>query len=308
MFNFFNRFIKLMADNNKTVDKMLCFLLFVSLTSLVFIAPAQGDATPIESTPLATPKIQHGIQQPLAGAVDDYLVSEKLDGVRGYWDGQRLLSRSGRLINPPAWFIEHFPGFALDGELWLGRGKFEQMSGLSRRKQPVDEAWRDVKFMVFDLPTHPQPFMERYAIACDLLNGVSPYLAVVEQKSLADTAALTEFYETVISGGGEGLMLHRKQAYYQVGRNDHIIKLKPFYDAEAKVLAHLPGKGEFSGLLGSILVRNSAGQEFKIGSGFTLSERREPPAIGSTVTYQYSGYTQTGLPRFASFLRQRDVD
>ncbi len=277
----------------------------VVLLSLCGLSCRSAQAGTVRSEPTRAPQIQQGVQQPLSGEVRDYLVSEKLDGVRGYWDGQRLLSRSGRVINTPDWFTAGFPAFALDGELWMGRGRFEQISGLARKAVPEDESWRAVRFMVFDLPTHPQVFSERYAIARAELAGLSPYLQVLEQTSLADAAQLQALYQDVIAGGGEGLMLHRKQAHYRAGRSDNLIKLKPFQDAEAVVVAHLPGKGQFSGLLGALLVRTAAGQEFRLGSGFTLTERHNPPPVGSTVTYRYSGYTQNGIPRFARFFRLR---
>ena len=54
--------------------------------------------------------------------IKDYWVSEKLDGVRGYWTGKALFTRSGNLLSPPEWFIENWPKTAMDGELWSERG------------------------------------------------------------------------------------------------------------------------------------------------------------------------------------------
>lgn len=283
-------------------------LLLIAVAQDVSWAQEPSFAQTADPAARRPPPIQQGVQTELADEVSAYLVSEKLDGVRGYWDGQHLLSRSGREIKTPDWFVAGFPDYPLDGELWIARGLFEQVSALARRSEPDDHEWRAVKLMVFDLPAHPQVFAERYRIARGELDGVSPYLQVIEQKSLANAAALDALFDSVVQGGGEGLMLHRKDAHYRVGRSAHVVKLKPFYDAEAKVLAHLPGRGQLSGLLGSVLVRNVAGQEFKIGSGFSLAERRAPPVVGSTITYRYSGYTKNGVPRFARFLRVRDAE
>ncbi len=249
--------------------------------------------------------IQLAVEQQVDAPVSEYLVSEKLDGVRGYWDGTQLFTRSGRLISTPPWFTRGFPDYALDGELWMGRETFEQMSSLIRSKHPNQELWREVKFMVFDLPTHSQVFAERYAIARRELAASSSYLSVIEQKHFASVQALDTWFSHVIEQGGEGLMLHHNQSLYLSGRNKDVIKLKPLYDAEARVIAHQEGQGKFDGMLGALVVETPSGIRFKLGTGFSMSERRHPPEIGSMVTYQYSGLTQKGTPRFASFLRIR---
>jgi len=249
--------------------------------------------------------IQLAVEQRADAPVSEYLVSEKLDGVRGYWDGTQLFTRSGRLISTPQWFTYGFPDYALDGELWMGRGTFEQISSLIRSKHPSQELWREVKFMVFDLPSHRQVFAERYAVARRELATRSVYLSVIEQKEFASVQALDTWFSHVIEQGGEGLMLHHNQSLYLSGRNKDVIKLKPLYDAEARVVGHQEGQGKFNGMLGALVVETPSGIRFKLGTGFTVSERRHPPEVGSMVTYQYSGLTQKGTPRFASFLRVR---
>ncbi|ABV37246.1 ATP dependent DNA ligase [Shewanella sediminis HAW-EB3] len=252
--------------------------------------------------------IQLAVEKRAEAPISEYLVSEKLDGVRGYWDGTQLFTRSGRLISAPQWFTRGFPDYALDGELWMGRGTFEQISSLIRSKHPKQERWREVKFMVFDLPSHSQVFTERYAIAKNELANNSIYLSVIEQKRFDSVQALDTWFSRVIEQGGEGLMLHHNQSLYLSGRNRDVIKLKPLYDAEARVVAHQEGQGKFNGMLGALVVETPSGIRFKLGTGFTVSERRHPPKIGSIVTYQYSGLTQKGTPRFASFLRVRFME
>lgn len=244
-------------------------------------------------------------QSKIAGSITEYLVSEKLDGVRGVWDGKQLLTRTGRAIIVPDWFINKFPDYPLDGELWMGRGTFEQMSGLARRKIAVEKEWHKVIFMVFDFPQNEVDFGKRYQIFEKKLANVSPYLKVIKQKQVSSLDELDIWFEQVVNLGGEGLMLHHQTSFYIAGRNRDLIKLKPLYDAEATVIEHLPGKGKFNGLLGALLVETPKGLRFKIGTGFTLEDRRHPPEVGAMVTYQYSGLTQKGTPRFASFLRVR---
>lgn len=236
-----------------------------------------------------------------------YWVSEKLDGVRAYWDGSRLITRGGHPIAAPDWFTASFPTIPLDGELWMGRGAFETLSGTVRRLEPDHDAWRAVSYRVFDLPGMDAPFGERLAALERLLaDSPNPQIAPVEQFRVADHADLMARLETVVAAGGEGLMLHRDDAPYRAGRSDDLIKVKPYLDAEARVIAHLPGKGKYEGMLGALLVEEPSGQRFRLGTGFSDAERRSPPPIGSRVTFKYHGRTRNGIPRFASFLRVRE--
>lgn len=237
-----------------------------------------------------------------------YWVSEKLDGVRGYWDGRVLMSRTGTPINAPDWFVAGLPDTALDGELWLGRRRFDELAGLLRRKEVVDEDWRAVRFMIFDLPQSPLDFDQRLAHLRTIIAEVGvPWLQLIEQFRVDSVDALYAELERVVALGGEGLMLHKGSARYHGMRNDDLLKLKPVYDAEATVLAWLPGRGRLEGMMGSLLVETVDGIRFRLGTGFSDAERSNPPPVGSVVTYQYSGFTPAGIPRFARFLRVREA-
>ena len=234
-----------------------------------------------------------------------YLISEKLDGVRALWDGSQLKFRSGRTVAAPAWFLAKLPKTPLDGELWLARGKFDALSGMVRKTQPVDQEWEQVRYMVFELPDGAGDFSERAARIKLIVRGInSPHVAGVEQFRVATPAALRDRLDSVVAQGGEGLMLHLANAPYVTGRNPALLKLKKVADAEAQVVAHVPGKGKFKGVLGALDVKTEDGQRFKLGTGFNDEQRRNPPAVGSTVTYSYRDTTPSGKPRFASFLRE----
>lgn len=239
--------------------------------------------------------------------VTQYLVSEKLDGVRAIWDGNTLRSRAGNTINAPAWFLAGLPETPLDGELWMGRGKFEQVSAAVRREQPNDEEWRQIRYMIFELPEARGTFAQRAGRIRELAQQAGvPWLQAVEQFLVEDRGALNRRMREVVKAGGEGLMLHRADALYETGRSDSLLKLKPWEDAEAVVVEHLPGKGKYGGMLGALRVQMPDGRKFSIGTGFTDAQRRSPPGIGATVTYRYRGLTNKGLPRFASFMRVRE--
>jgi DNA ligase-1 len=242
------------------------------------------------------------------GGIDvaHYWVSEKLDGVRAHWDGRQLRFRSGNVIQAPAWFIAALPQHAVDGELWLGRGTFEQLSGIVRRETPDDAEWRRVRYMLFELPDAPGTFTERMVRLKALATGRAPWLRVVEQFRVGDDRALQAKLGEVVRGGGEGLMLHRADAIYETGRSAALLKLTPWLDAEARVVAHLPGKGKFAGMLGALRVEMPNGRRFALGGGFSDAQRRSPPPIGAQVTYRYRELTRQGIPRFARFLRLRE--
>jgi len=239
--------------------------------------------------------------------VTRYLVSEKLDGVRAVWDGSILRFRSGREINAPRWFVDALPKRPLDGELWIARGKFERLSGIVRKDVPDDNEWRQVRYMIFELPGAPGSFRERAEAMRETVRQANiPWLREIEQFSVVDRNSLKKRMNEVVKGGGEGLMLHRADALYETGRSDTLLKMKPWDDAEAVVIGHVPGKGKNAGMLGALRVRTADGREFSIGTGFIDAQRREPPPIGATVTYRYRELTNTGMPRFASFLRVRN--
>lgn len=240
--------------------------------------------------------------------LSDYWVSEKLDGVRAYWNGEQLISRGGNKIQAPDWFLRGFPVEPMDGELWMGRGRFADVSAAARRQHPNADEWRQIKLMVFDLPADKRIFDRRLESMRKLIQDAnSPYLAMIEQYRLGNHRALMEELDRVLAKGAEGLMLHRGSSFYVSGRSDDLLKVKRYEDAEALVLAHLPGQGKYRGHMGALLVRTPDGREFKLGSGFSDLERAKPPPLGAWVTYKFYGLTSKGLPRFASFLRIRQL-
>lgn len=239
--------------------------------------------------------------------IGDYWVSEKLDGVRGHWTGHQLLSRSGRVIPAPHWYTDGWPETPMDGELWMEHGAFEQVSGIVRSQRTDDADWRRVQFMLFDLPAHGGDFSARVAAMEALVRDADiAWLQMIPQQRMSDADALTELLDAVVDAGGEGLMLHHHRAHYRAGRSGDLLKLKRWDDAEARVIAHLPGQGRLDGVMGALLVERPDGRRFRLGSGFTDAQRRDPPPLGSRVTYRYSGLTASGLPRFAHYHRQRE--
>jgi DNA ligase-1 len=242
------------------------------------------------------------------GGVDlsQYWVSEKYDGVRGWWDGRQLWTRGGQRIQAPDWFTWGWPETPMDGELWAGRGGFEHASKTVRAERSTDAAWRRMRYLVFDLPASTSTFDERVPALRELVARIDqPWVVAVRQFKVSDEAELQAALRDVISRNGEGLVLHRGDTFYRAGRGAGLFKLKPFEDAEARVIAIQPGRGQFAGMMGALRVRTPEGREFAIGSGFSHAQRCAPPAVGAWITYRFRGQTSTGLPRFAVFLRER---
>lgn len=238
--------------------------------------------------------------------VRDYWISEKLDGVRGRWDGHQLWARSGAAIDPPRWFTEHWPAQPMDGELWIARGRFDAISTLVRTPGRGGETWRGVNFMVFDLPADGDRFEQRVLHMRALIGHAGvPWLRAIPQFRLPGKAQLDARLKAVVAAGGEGLVLQHRDARYGVGRSDTLLKYKPYDDAEARVIAYTAGQGKYTGQLGALIARRPDGLQFRIGSGLSDDDRAHPPPIGSHVTYRYNGLTAKGTPRFARFLRIR---
>ncbi len=239
-----------------------------------------------------------------------YWVSEKYDGVRAYWDGKRLISRQGNEFHPPQWFVADFPKIALDGELWLGRDQFDRLSGIVRKRKPISSEWLQVRYMVFDLPEQAGNFDQRLSTMRSM-TGYPEWLKMAEQWRIANEAELLSQLAVFVKAKAEGLMLHNGHSHYLAKRSNDLLKLKPSFDMEGTVMAYQEGKGKYSGMMGALWIEaflaNTKGevikQLFKLGSGFTDYEREHPPEIGSEITFQYSGLTSQGKPRFARFLR-----
>jgi DNA ligase-1 len=224
------------------------------------------------------------------------------------WDGSALRFRSGQPIHAPDWFVAALPKEALDGELWMGRKTFERLSGIVRKEQPVDEEWRQVRYMVFELPGAAGDFTARISRMRGIVAAAQvSWLGMVEQFRVADRQALQRRLDEVVRGGGEGLMLHRADAPWLTGRNDALLKLKPLKDAEARVVAYVDGHGKFAGMVGALEVEAPDGRRFRIGSGLSDELRRHPPSIGTVITYRYRDLTASGQPRFATYWRVRDL-
>ncbi len=272
-------------------------LIAAGMTGFYPLYDARADMVPMVM-------LANNYQQGLS--LEHYWMSEKLDGIRAYWTGEYLLTRKGKKIYAPEWFIRNLPAFPVEGELWAGRGAFNQVQKTVFDHKPDTDGWKEIRFMAFDLPDEEGFYLTRYKKLKRVVEGIgSVYLKCVEQQAITDEVTLLASLDLLIDRGGEGIMLRRFDRPYRTGRSNDLVKLKKYQDADAQVIGYKPGNGKFSGMLGSVLVVTDDGHRFYIGSGLTDDLRHTPPPLGSIITYRFNGYTGNGLPRFARFLRVR---
>lgn len=237
--------------------------------------------------------------------ISGWMMSEKLDGIRAFWNGKELLTRQNKIINAPKWFTQNLPPFALDGELWTKRGDFENIQSIVMDKFP-HAAWSEIKYMIFEVPrtkgdfalrlSHAKKYRDKHQIG---------HVEIIEQTVCQDAKELDKFLHTIVAKGGEGVIIKDGSKEYFEGRSSSVLKVKLSQDMEAKVIGYKAGSGKFTGMMGSLQVQMSDGVQFFIGSGFSDEQRKNPPKIGDIVTFKYFGFTKNAIPKFASFLRVR---
>src|SRR5882724_5628770 len=272
-----------------------------------------GGALPQKPVKQAADGEEQGAGPPLllaeswdnAADLSGWWMSEKLDGVRAYWDGGQFLSRQGNFFHAPDWFVQGLPEIPLDGELWIDRKKFQRTVSIVRRQDKSD-LWNEVRFLIFDAPAANGGFEERLAFLKDALaKGTAKFALQHAHERCKSLEALRAELSRIESLQGEGLMLRQPDSKYVAGRSNTLLKVKTFHDAEAVVVGHQAGAGRHKGRMGALLVRLSNGTDFAIGTGFSDRERENPPAVGAAVTFRYQELSEAGVPRFPSWVGVR---
>ncbi len=249
------------------------------------------------------------VMQPLVykegSDLSGWLMSEKLDGVRAYWDGKRLMSKNGVQFNPPETFTKNFPNFEVEGELWAGRNTFEKTISIVMQKD-AHVGWLELKFAIFDAPKVSGGFEDRLNKA-KLWFGRHPseFAFIIEHKPATSDEYLQNELKMIENVGGEGIILRRSGSPYTYGRSKDVLKLKSYSDMEAVVVGHLGGEGRNAGRMGALLVELPHDKtRFKIGSGFSDEVRENPPPVGTVITLKHYGFYKSGIPKYPSYLHE----
>ena len=271
--------------------------LFLSLLIpfCLLVAPFTALAAAPE---LQTPETYHGNE-----SITGWSMSEKLDGIRGYWDGQRLLSKEGTPIHAPSWFTAHFPPFELDGELWAGRGHFETVLSTVLDETP-SLGWRTISYNIFEVPHTPGDFPTRLARAQKWFREhEADHVQIIPQITCTGHEHVQHFLKKIAKDAGEGVIIKDPAIPYRDGSEQRVLKIKHIDYMDGTVIGHTPGKGKYTGLMGSLTLKLKNGMVFNLGTGFSMNERHDAPRIGAIVTFKHYGFSKSGKPRFASFVK-----
>ena len=274
------------------------------------------------------------------GKVDPkgWLISEKFDGYRACYDHSKkgFFSRQNKPFNAPDWFIQAMPPRLVDGELWIGRNMFQEM-GTVRKKVPVDEEWLNITFQVYDMPDHPGTFQERLKELKRIVkltksrwnlrrkdyeypfNKLECPVVVAKQIIVKSDSHLDKVYQEIIKAGGEGIMLKDPESSYEGKRSNYLLKYKPNFDEEAIIVGYKPGQGKYTGMLGGFMCKPLINHDTYMSidedtdHSFTISgmddeiraKYLKTHPIGTIISYEHSGKTDKGKPRFGRYTRIR---
>ena len=236
--------------------------------------------------------------------IDNWLMSEKLDGIRAYWDGKEFRSKNGNKIYAPSWFLDNLPPFELDGELWTKRDDFENIQNIVLDINPSSK-WEEITYNIFEVPNAKGNFEERLKkLEQWLVKNPSKNIKIIPQIKCKNQEHLEIYLKELLDKKAEGIILKNPNKDYFQGRSDDILKVKKFFDDEGIVIAQNYKNGKFKSL--KIELKNKV--VFNLGGGFSNQQRLNPPQIGDIITFKYYGFTKNQKPKFASFLRIRNKE
>lgn len=223
-----------------------------------------------------------------------------------------------------------------DGELLTYTGNKVDIFDVVQSKLTTRAGMPDFKFMVFDnWANQDWPYVDRNeSIEAYFGNNSPKRVEHVQQKLLHNEEEVLDYEAEQLALGWEGIMLRSLDGHYKNGRSTTregiLLKLKRFFDAEAKVVAiheqlHNANEATINelgytersshkanmhgmGVLGKLTVR-WGDVEFDVGTGFNDDQRSRywtDDIIGKTITFKYQSLGQTGKPRFPVFRGFRD--
>jgi len=218
-------------------------------------------------------------------------ISEKLDGVRAYWNGKKMYFKDGTEMHPPPGFVVDFPPVPLDGELWAGRQNFYEVA--KAVKSTEVEAWRDVKYLVFDTTQSQMKYEERMEFINKYIPANHSNISQIDIWRCKSNDDLMYVLAQVEQNGGEGIILRKPQSYYYEQMS--FFKLERYDDDDAMVVENLNDSK-------AMKCRLSNGKEFVLPTP-TIDPL---PAPESIITFRYLAMSkQDNIPTCTSLLRIR---
>ena len=230
----------------------------------------------------------------------------------------------------------------IDGELWAGRDNF-QLMGIVRKKVPIPEEWLNIQYQVYDITNIEGGFVDRLKKLKKIVDftgkswsirlkneefyipegvEIPPPLVFATQKRITSESMMKSFYKDIIDNGGEGIMIKHPLSTYENGRSNYMLKYKPAFDREAEIIDYKMGDPEskYKGMLGSFICRPLKNHDTYMSVDeddnhiFTLSGMDDytrknylkTHPVGTIITFECSGFTDKGVPRFGRYLRIRD--
>lgn len=223
-----------------------------------------------------------------------FSLSQKLNGNRGSFYNNKLISRQGKEFTGMQHIISDLNqlgiGWFYDGELIrknidnVSDGEnFRIGTGIINSDAEVKE---EIKFVIFDY--FPESELRdghsnaKYKVRRKMLNELRK---IIEKKGLKNIEIVTMLYEGAdqtqimkwldyaVEHGWEGLMLN-KDSTYKCKRTTDLIKIKRFYTMDLPIVEVLEGDGRLKGTLGALVVKYKD-NTVNIGSGFNDETRRE---------------------------------
>jgi len=252
--------------------------------------PTEPPRGPIFPNSPKQPPLLHGLMWDKKTDLTGWWLCEKMDGVRGYWDGQKLYSRAGNEFPAPPFFIEGLPNFPLDGELWMGRNTFEKLISTLKSKEGD---WKNVKYTVFDLPSSNEPYEARQEALKKI--PLPAHVSRIEVIKCEGPKHLKEYVDTVMSTSGEGVIANAPNSPYVAGRVNTLVKVKPFEDAEVRLVEVLPT---------GLKVEQPNGLQVMIQCFQQVIN--DPPKIGAILTVKHAGHYNNGRLKHPYFWRERN--
>lgn len=239
--------------------------------------------------------------------IKGWMMSEKLDGIRAYWNGKNLISKNANIIHAPLWFTKDFPNFPLDGELWTKRADFENIQSIVLDKTP-SKNWEQITYNIFEVPNTKGDFLKRLdKIKTWQKRNKNKYIKVIKQIKCKDKDHLNNYLEKLVNLKAEGIILKNPSLEYFTGRSKNILKVKKFKDMEGEVIGINYKTNEFNKkVFKSLVLKLKNAVVFNLGNGFSKEEKINHPKIADIVTFKYYNFTRFGKPKFASFLRVRE--